>query len=88
MRQEDYDILLEKAYNQVADKKQKLIPIYSDRDRQDNITLGVDLPYYKVHGCITKITSESLPLTLTAEDYAKYRDNRKRYTKFRYFTCS
>lgn len=74
----NYDILLEKAYQSEPQTKQKLIEVYSDKDRQDNITLGVDLPYYKVHGCITKITSDGIPLILTAMDYANYRNNRKR----------
>ena len=34
--------------------------------------------FYRLSGCITKITSDGLRLTLTAEDYAKFRENRKR----------
>jgi hypothetical protein len=73
----NFDRLLEQAYDEVPEKAQNLYPIYSDRDRQD-FQLGQDVPYLKLHGCITKLSSPDLPLILTPEDYAKYRENRKR----------
>lgn len=74
----NFDTLLEQAYRTAPDKKQELRPLYSDRDSFDSITIGVEVPYYKIHGCITKITVDQSPLILTAEDYAKFQENRKR----------
>lgn len=73
----NFDRLVEKAYEEVANPVQQLYPIYSDRDPQD-FYLGPEVPYYKLHGCITKISSNELPLILTLEDYATFRENRGR----------
>jgi len=73
----NFDRLLEQAYGEDDERLQNLIPIYSDRDRQ-NFEFGRDIPYYKLHGCITKISTKSIPLILTSEDYANYRKNRER----------
>ena len=70
----NFDRLLERAYEEVDNPVQKLIPIYSDRDKFD-IKFGVEVPYYKLHGCITKIHSD-LDLVLTAKDYATFRKGR------------
>jgi len=68
---------VEQAYTTVDTPKQTLRPIYSDRDRQD-FSIGPELPYYKLHGCITKLSSPDLPLILTSEDYENFRESRNR----------
>jgi Flp pilus assembly protein TadD len=73
----NFDRLLEQAYDEVRERAQNLYPIYSDWDIQA-FQLGQDVPYSKLHGCITKISSRNLRLVLTPEDYASYRENRKR----------
>ena len=73
----NFDRLVEQAYDDTSERVQNLYTIYSDRDRQD-FQLGQDVPYFKLHGCITKISSPGLPLILTQQDYANYRENRVR----------
>jgi hypothetical protein len=57
----NFDRLLEIAYESEPNKNQNLRPVYSDRDVQD-YPLGTDLPYYKLHGCITRISDINLKL--------------------------
>ncbi|MEL0637393.1 SIR2 family protein [Marinomonas sp. TI.3.20] len=53
----NYDLIIEKAYSKVGDAPKKLVPIYSSTDRIDSlIATSSDLPYVKLHGCITKIS--------------------------------
>lgn len=73
----NFDRLLEQAYDSVGDRKQRLVPIYSDRDVQRH-QIGRDVPYIKLHGCITQISSRDLPLILTMRDYENFQANRTR----------
>ncbi len=72
----NFDLLLEQAYEDTPKKFQNLCPIYSSQDRQD-FSLGPDVPYFKLHGCITKISPKS-SLVLTPQDYAGYKADRVR----------
>lgn len=75
----NYDLIVERAYDQVESRQQQLRPIIRDGDNfsevlKDNTTV----PYLKLHGCINTINDENLPLILGSEEYAKHQNNRKR----------
>lgn len=73
----NYDLLIEKSYSEVQSSPKKLIPIYSSKDRMDAlITQDRDLPYFKLHGCITKIDEHDPPLILTVDQYVTHREKR------------
>ncbi|WP_223578510.1 SIR2 family protein [Kangiella taiwanensis] len=72
----NYDLVLENAYSENKNRRQELAPILSDEQDFSEIIKDKDnLPYFKLHGCITNIGSEA-PLTLTTEEYAKHKKNR------------
>jgi len=75
----NYDLVVERAYDAVAQRKQQLRPIIRDGDNFSNVLKDQNaLPYLKLHGCINTINDESLPLILASEEYAKHQRNRKR----------
>lgn len=75
----NYDLVIERAYEDVADRQQKLCPIIRDGDNFSNVLKDNQaLPFLKLHGCINTINDEGLPLILGSEEYAKHRKNRIR----------
>ncbi|TGD76203.1 tetratricopeptide repeat protein [Mangrovimicrobium sediminis] len=75
----NYDLVIERAYDQVKDRLQKLAPIFRDGDQFSEAMRDPDkLPYFKLHGCISVINDENLPLILASEEYAKHQRNRVR----------
>lgn len=80
----NYDLLLERAYDATPDRLQNLHPIIRDGDNFSEVLRDDKaLPYLKLHGCITTIADEKLPLILASEEYAKHSKNRERL--FRHF---
>jgi cytochrome c-type biogenesis protein CcmH/NrfG len=81
----NYDLLLERAYDASPERLQDLHPILRDGDNFSGV-LRDDraLPYLKLHGCISTIADQNLPLILASEEYAKHRQNRERL--FRHFS--
>ncbi len=75
----NYDRLIETAY-ETADKPiQKCVPFLSDNDRVDRkLRAQSALGLLKLHGCITSTHDASLPLILSVDQYATYRDSRRR----------
>jgi len=65
----NFDTLLEKAYEAVANSVQKLHIVLSDKDNISNVPLGY-VPIYKLHGCISRCRTDEGRLTLTSDDYA------------------
>lgn len=75
----NYDLIIERAYDQVKDRLQVLYPIIRDGDKfSDAISDPNALPYFKLHGCINTINDPNLPLILASEEYAKHKKNRIR----------
>lgn len=75
----NYDLIVERAYDAVAQRKQQLRPIIRDGDNFSTILKDQNaLPYLKLHGCINTVNDEGLPLILGSEEYAKHQRNRKR----------
>jgi hypothetical protein len=74
----NYDLILEKAYQAEKDSLQKLVSVLGDDEHLDEILKDPDnVPYLKLHGCVTRINSNKLPLILASEQYAKYKKNRE-----------
>lgn len=75
----NYDLLVERAYDQTVAKKQRLGKIIRDNDRFSEVLKDSSvLPFIKLHGCISVTHDENLPLILASEEYAKHRKNRER----------
>lgn len=75
----NYDLIVERTYDSVADRQQQLRPIIRDGDNFSAVLKDQNsLPYLKLHGCINTINDEALPLILGSEEYAKHQRNRKR----------
>lgn len=80
----NYDQILERAYDATPDRIQNLRPIIRDGDNfSDVLRDDKALPYLKLHGCISTIADDKLPLILSSEEYAKHLQNRGRL--FRHF---
>lgn len=75
----NYDLVIERAYDGVASRLQKLSPIIRDGDNFSDVISDINnVPYFKLHGCITTVNDQNLPLILASEEYAKHKSNRKR----------
>jgi len=75
----NYDQLIEDGYAQTKDRQQEPRPMIEDRDRIDeNLRDPRNVLLLKLHGCITRITSERCPLILTPDQYLEHRSGRSR----------
>lgn len=76
----NFDLIIEKTYNSRELKPlQECVVFKKDGERVDeNIRSKRDLQLIKLHGCITEINSEELPLILTPTQYIKHQQNRER----------
>ena len=73
----NFDRVIEKAYRDNKERLQSLVPILSDQDRvDDKLRRSRQLAYLKLHGCVSVTQREDLPLILTFDQYAAYRQNR------------
>lgn len=73
----NYDFLVEKSYDQHTNSYQKLKKIISDKDNiQEVIINNENVPFLKLHGCISRLNDPDLPLILSSYDYYKYKINR------------
>ncbi|CNK21931.1 Uncharacterised protein [Yersinia enterocolitica] len=73
----NYDFLVEKSYERNISSSQRLKRIISDKDDiQEIIIDNNNLPFLKLHGCISKLNDPELPLILSSYDYYKFRVNR------------
>lgn len=74
----NYDLVIEKAYSQCPNPKQTCVKFVRDERINDKIKTVSDLPFIKLHGCITVINDEKLPLILTIDQYVTHKKNRTR----------
>ena len=75
----NYDLIIEKTYQNYKNRKQDLITIKKNGERiEDHISSSNTLLYFKLHGCISSIHDNELPLILTTEQYIDHRKNRNR----------
>ena len=75
----NYDLVLENVYSKENKPMQNLTPIIRDgSDTDEKLQDPDNLPYLKLHGSITTVDDETLPLILASEEYSKHSQNRKR----------
>ena len=75
----NYDFIVERAYTANPDALQVPMKIVKDGDAA-RARLGDPrkVPYLKLHGCLSAIGDEELPLILSTEEYARHKSNRER----------
>lgn len=75
----NYDFIVERAYAESKSALQRPIRISQDGDAS-SADLGNprNVPFLKLHGCLSAITDDSPPLILSTEEYARHRNNRER----------
>ncbi|MEY1032749.1 P-loop NTPase [Providencia stuartii] len=81
----NYDRLVETCYQQVSQRVQNIRTFISDEDELQQLVLSDrEVPYIKLHGCITRTNDENLPLILTTEQYNDHKSNREGLFKYLY----
>lgn len=77
----NFDLVIEKAYDQNPDRLQNIKPIVSDYDDHlEEASKKRSVLYYKLHGCASQAQDSSLPLIIAPEQYASYKKNVKPYS--------
>ncbi len=75
----NYDLIVERAYDSIRDKCQKLVVFKKNIERiEDKLKLPGSMCYIKLHGCITDINDPKIPLILTPDQYVTAREGRNR----------
>ena len=75
----NYDCITEAAYRAKGGPVQKIVPFLSNTDLVDEkLRDPSSVALLKLHGCITRAHDRELPLILTIDQYATYRDGRSR----------
>lgn len=79
----NYDLVIERAYEQVATPAQSLQPFCADKDDTlERLTEG-SLLYIKLHGCITRHQDVKPPMIASTEQIINYKDGRSaQFNKF------
>lgn len=75
----NYDHLIEDAYAAHSSPVQRLVPLFQNTDRWDDVLRDLDsVPLLKLHGCISKTRDDRCPLILSTEQYITYNVGRSR----------
>lgn len=78
----NYDTILEDAYSSTETKNIQDLSIVIKNTHTDQIYRSPNsIPYFKLHGCITHINDEQLPLILSSDQYLKHLVKRDRLFK-------
>jgi len=76
----NYDLVMERTYEQAIAAKQNLqtiVPFLKNSDRlEDRLKKPDSIPYAKLHGCITALRDPEIPLIVTTEQYLDHRKYR------------
>ncbi len=73
----NYDLLIERAYEQSPNTQQTIERIIWDRDDFDSAVRNPSaVPLLKLHGCLNRINDPELPLVISSHDYYKFKTNR------------
>lgn len=84
----NYDRLIETSYEKSKESNQNLVPFLSDeQDIESHLISSGELPFIKLHGCITRTHDENLPLILTIDQYNQYKKNRTGLFKYLFETA-
>ena len=64
----NYDLVIERAYQQCQSPSQNVVPMIKDGDLvDDKLRSSRNILLLKLHGCITRTTDSSIPLILSTE---------------------
>ena len=75
----NYDMLIETVYAQRPDRAQNIAVCKRNGERiEAKLSTRKNVLLLKLHGCITEIADESLPLILTPDQYITHRSGRDR----------
>ena len=75
----NYDLILERAYDEAKDKLQQPVPIKKNGERiEEKLRSAQNVLYFKLHGCITDINDPDVPLILTPDQYVTHKKGRSR----------
>lgn len=73
----NYDLAIEGAYSENLEKQQNLVKFLKNGQKINDAMRERDsLMFFKLHGCITEIVDENLPLILTTDQYIEYKKGR------------
>ena len=83
----NYDLIVEKSFEQYKHAKQKLVTSYRNIDRVDKELRSHNaLPFIKLHGCVSHYDDVETPLILTNDQYITHRHNRsKLFDRFKLY---
>ena len=75
----NYDVLVETAYQQIKDRIQDLAVCKRNGESiETKLSSRRNVLFLKLHGCITEVADENLPLILTPDQYITHRKGRSR----------
>jgi tetratricopeptide (TPR) repeat protein len=75
----NYDLILERAYNECKDRAQELAVCKRNGEKMaSKFSSKRNVLYLKLHGCITDIGDDKLPLILTPDQYLTHKKGRSR----------
>ncbi len=75
----NYDRLVEEAYSRDPAPAQRLVPLFRNTDRWDDVLRDANsVPLLKLHGCISLTHDANCPLILSTEQYISYNFGRSR----------
>lgn len=75
----NYDLIIEDSYDKVKNRQQVLATFVKNGERvKEKMVVPNAIMYNKLHGSITDISDEKLPLILTPDQYVDHRENRSR----------
>ncbi len=75
----NYDLVIERAYEQCKNRAQELVPLIKNGDRvEERLSSPRSMMLLKLHGCITRTADSSVPLILSVDQYLTHRTGRDR----------
>lgn len=77
----NYDLVIERAYENCKTALQKLVPVTRDGELQDALEQQNTVPYIKIHGSIQNHADVNVPLVLDSNEYSKFKSGRQNIVK-------
>lgn len=75
----NFDLVIERAYDQYSKSQQDLVPLIKNGDRvDDKLRSPRSVVLLKLHGCITRTADTSVPLILSPDQYLTHQAGRDR----------
>jgi hypothetical protein len=76
----NYDLLVDKAYSHDRKRLQTPVPFIKDNEPVEERLFQAEHPlsYLKLHGCLSHVNDDAIPLVLSHEQYSRYSRHRTR----------